>query len=480
MLGLENKKSENFSEWYTDVILKSQMADYAPVQGCIVFRELSYAVWEKIQEELNFRIKKTGHKNVYFPLFIPKRLLEQESEHVEGFVPEVAWVTKGGHTDLEEPLAIRPTSETIMYYMYAQWIQSHRDLPLLLNQWCSVVRWETKATKPFLRTREFLWQEGHTVHAAKKEANDEVMLMLETYKEIIEGLLAIPVFIGKKSEGEKFPGADLTTTLEALMPDGKALQCGTSHDLGQNFSKAFKIKFLDENEKEAFAWQTSWGVSTRLIGAVVMVHGDDKGLVMPPKVAPLQVVIVPIPSSDEKQNKAVLTKAREYAMALSKGGISAKVDDRNDKKPGWKYNEWELKGVPLRVEVGARDLEKKGSILVRRDSGVKQFVLETDFVQKSLDVLDDVQNSLFKKAKAFLDSSVSVAITFEEFKDVLENKKGFVKAAWCGFEKCAEEIKVQTTATVRFLPFEKEGLPSDKCVKCGQNAKETAYFAKSY
>ncbi len=479
-MALENKKAENFSEWYTEVILKSAMADYAPIQGCIVFRELSYAIWEKIQDDFNARIKATGHKNAYFPMFIPQSLLRQESDHFAGFTPEVAWVTKGGSTDLAEPLAIRPTSETIIYHMYSKWVQSHRDLPILLNQWCSVVRWETKATKPFLRTREFLWQEGHTVHANGEQADAEVMQILREYKALIEGLLAIPVLIGKKSEGEKFAGALYTTTLEALMPDGKALQAGTSHNLGQNFSKAFGIKFLDENEKEAFAWQTSWGISTRLIGAMIMVHGDDKGLVIPPKVASLQAVIVPIPISDTVENGRVLSQAGKLKAVLEKEGFAVKLDDREDKSPGWKYNEWELKGVPVRIEIGKRDLEKGGCVMVRRDSGEKAFVQDGAVALKVREALEKMQEALFEKAKMFRDSHVHAARDFGEFKAVLKEKRGFVRASWCASAKCEDEIKQETGATVRFIPFEAEPLISHQCVKCGEKAVEVAYFAKSY
>ncbi len=479
-MALESKKNENFSEWYLEVIQKSAMADYAPIQGCIVFRELSYAIWERIQEEINAKIKATGHKNAYFPMFIPQSLLQQEASHVQGFSPEVAWVTRGGSTDLAEPLAIRPTSETIMYHMYAKWIKSHRDLPLLLNQWCSVVRWETKATKPFLRTREFLWQEGHTVHAAKEQADKEVMLILGFYKELIENTLAVPVFIGKKSEGEKFPGALYTTTLEALMPDGKALQCGTSHNLGQNFSKAFGIKFLDENEKEAFAWQTSWGVSTRLIGALIMVHGDDKGIILPPKVASLQIAIVPIPISDSVENARVLSAAGKLKTDLEKAGFSVKLDDRDDKSPGWKYNEWELKGVPIRIEIGKRDLEKNGCVMARRDTGEKAFVETSHASAKASELLEKMQDAMLEKARMFRDSHVHAVRDMAEFADALEKKKGFVKAAWCASAKCEEGIKQETSASPRFIPFDEETMPTPVCVKCGEKAVEVAYFAKSY
>lgn len=356
--GITVRKNEDFSEWYTQVVLKSGLADYAPVKGCMIFREHSYAIWEKIQEIFNKKIKETGHRNVYFPLFIPESFLKKEAEHFQGFVPQVAWVTMGGNSPLEEKLAIRPTSETIMYATYAKWIRSWRDLPIKLNQWCSVVRWETKATKLFLRTREFLWQEGHTAHATKEEADREVMEILNAYKDVIETYLAIPVLVGKKTEMEKFAGALYTTALEAMMPDGKALQMGTSHQLGQHFSKVFDIKFLDKDEKEQYVWQTSWGFTTRVIGAVVMVHGDDKGLVLPPKVAPVQVVIVPIPYKGAETG-AIMTKAKEILEKLQKKDIAVVLDDRQEYTPGWKFNQWELKGVPIRIEIGPRDLKQK-------------------------------------------------------------------------------------------------------------------------
>ncbi len=479
-MPLENKKNENFSEWYTEVIAKSKMADYAPIQGCIVYREWSYEIWEKIQDFFNKLIKSSGHHNVYFPMFIPKSLLTKESEHFAGFTPEVAWVTKGGASDLAEPLAIRPTSETIMYDSYAKWVRSHRDLPILLNQWCSVVRWETKATKPFLRGREFLWQEGHTVHSSQAEADEEVMKILAYYKQVCEELLCIPVFVGRKSDKEKFAGALYTTTLEAMMPDGKALQAGTSHNLGQHFAKAFGIKFLDKNEKESLAWQTSWGISTRLLGALIMVHGDDKGLVLPPAIAPIQLVIVPIPSNDSVENAQINSKANDYKRHLEAAGVSVAFDDSTDKNPGWKYAEWELKGVPLRVEIGRRDLEKNGVMLVRRDSGAKQFVAEKDVVKLAQEFLDDIQKTLLDRAKAFRDSRVSQARDFAEFKKILEENKGFVAAPWCQSGECEEKISQETTATIRFLPFEPEPLFADNCVSCGKPAKQIAYFAKSY
>lgn len=476
--GVTVKKSEDFSEWYTQVILKSGMADYAPVKGCMIFREHSYAIWEKIQDIFNKRIKSTGHKNVYFPLFIPESFLKKEAEHFEGFVPEVAWVTVGGDTPLEERLAIRPTSETIMYATFSRWIRSWRDLPIKLNQWCSVVRWETKATKLFLRTREFLWQEGHTAHATKEEADKEVMEILGFYKEIMEDYLAVPVLTGKKTENEKFAGALYTMTLEAIMPDGKALQMGTSHNLGQHFSKVFDIKFLDQNEKETPVWQTSWGISSRMIGALTMVHGDDKGLVLPPKIAPVQVVIVPIPYKNLEADQ-ISTKTKEIFRKLHEKGIEVVLDDRPEYTPGWKFNEWELKGVPIRIEIGPRDIKQKQVTLARRDTHTKTAVKENETVETTEKMLQEIQDDLFNKAKKYLTSNTFTAQNYDEFKKTLTEKGGFIKASWCGDSKCEETIKEETGATIRLIPLEKEKTFS-KCVRCGQEAKETVYFARSY
>jgi len=477
-MGVTVKKSEDFSEWYTQVVVKSGLADYAPVKGCMIFREHSYAVWEKIQEIFNEKIKATGHRNVYFPMFIPESFLKKEAEHFQGFVPEVAWVTIGGDRPLEERLAIRPTSETIMYATYAKWIRSWRDLPIKLNQWNSVVRWETEATKLFLRTREFLWQEGHTAHATKEEADREVMEILNAYKDVMESYLAIPVLTGMKTENEKFAGALYTTTLEALMPDGKALQMGTSHQLGQNFSKVFDIKFLDKEEKERYVWQTSWGFSTRVIGALVMVHSDNKGLVLPPKVAPIQVVIVPIPYKDTDV-KLILAKAREIYEKLQKHGVLAVLDDRAEYTPGWKFNEWELKGVPIRVEIGPRDVKQKQVTLARRDTLEKNAIKEEQIVNAVTKLLEKIQKNLFNRAKKFLKENITTVKTYDEFKTVLKEEGGFIRACWCSSPTCEEKIKEETGATIRLIPFEKEKTFS-KCTYCGQEAKEVVYFARAY
>lgn len=476
-LGITVRKSEQFSEWYTEVILKSELTDYAPIKGCIVFREYSYAIWEKIQDFFNKKIKEMGHKNAYFPIFVPEGFLRKEAEHFEGFVPECAWITIGGNTELEERLALRPTSEAIIYSMYKKWIRGWRDLPIKLNQWCNIVRWE-KAPKPFLRTREFLWQEGHTAHAIKEEADKEVMDILNIYKDLIENHLAIPVLIGKKTESEKFAGALYTTALEALMPDGKALQLGTSHNLGQNFSKVFGIKFIGEDEEEHYVWQTSWGVSTRLIGAMVMVHGDDKGLVLPPREAPYQVVIVPIFYKDTGR-EVILEKAREVFSKLQENGISAILDDRAEYTPGWKFNQWELKGVPIRIEIGPRDVEKEQVIAARRDTLERVAVKDDELISTITEMLKEIQDNLFNRAKKFLNEHITKVETYKEFKEVLREKGGFIRACWCSKSSCEEKIKEETGATIRLIPFEKEKVFSN-CVYCGEEANEVVFFAKAY
>ena len=476
-LGITVRKSEQFSEWYTQVILKSELADYAPIKGCIIFREYSYAIWEKIQDFFNERIKETGHKNAYFPLFVPESFLRREAEHFEGFVPECAWITIGGSSELEERLALRPTSEAIIYSMYKKWIRGWRDLPIKLNQWCNIVRWE-KAPKPFLRTREFLWQEGHTAHATKEEADKEVMDILNIYKELIENHLAIPVLVGGKTESEKFAGALYTTALEALMPDGRALQLGTSHNLGQNFSKVFGIKFIGEDEEEHYVWQTSWGVSTRLIGAMVMVHGDDRGLVLPPREAPYQVVIVPIFYKDVER-EVILEKAREVFSKLQENGISAILDDRAEYTPGWKFNQWELKGVPIRIEIGPRDVENEQVIAARRDTFEKVAVKDEELISAINEMLKKIQDNLFNRAEKFLNEHITKVETYDEFKEVLRKKGGFIKACWCSKSRCEEKIKEETGATIRLIPFEKESVFSN-CVYCGEEANEVVFFAKAY
>ncbi len=476
--GITAKKSEQFSKWYTQVVLRSELADYAPVKGCMVFREYSYAIWEKIQKYFDERIKEAGHKNAYFPIFIPERFLKKEAKHFEGFVPECAWVTVGGERKLRERLAVRPTSETVIYTMFKKWIKSWRDLPIKINQWCNIVRWETRATKLFLRTREFLWQEGHTAHATFEDAEKEVMEILNIYKDLMEDLLAIPVLAGKKSELEKFAGALYTAALETLMPDGKALQMGTSHNLGQNFSRAFNIQFVGEDEKKRYVWTTSWGITTRLIGAVVMVHGDDKGLVLPPEIAPYKVVVIPI-FYKEVERDLILNKAREVSERLNQNGITTIIDDRAEYTPGWKFNEWELKGVPMRIEVGPRDIERSQVVAARRDTFERVEVKEEQLVSVMNEMLAAVQNNLFNRAKKFLENNITTVKGYREFKKALRKKRGFLKACWCSSKECEEKVKEETGATISMILSEKEK-PFSDCVYCGNKAKDVVLFAKSY
>ncbi|MDR2203417.1 MAG: proline--tRNA ligase [Nitrososphaerota archaeon] len=476
--GVTVKKNIDFSEWYVEVVLKAELADYAPVKGCMIIRPDAYAVWEKIQEVVNQKIKATGHRNTYFPMFIPETFLKQEAEHFEGFTPEVAWITQGGNTPLEEKLAVRPTSETIMYSMYSKWIRSWRDLPLKINQWCNIVRWETKATKLFLRTREFLWQEGHTAHATAEECETEVMWALNMYKDIIENTLAIPVLIGTKSESEKFAGALYTTAVESIMPDGKALQMGTSHNLGQHFAKVFDVKYIGEDKMDHFVWQSSWGITTRLIGAMIMIHGDDKGLIMPPKVAPTHVVIVPIPFKGQ-DTEAIAAKTQEIAEILKNKGLSVILDDRQEYTPGWKFNQWELKGIPIRIELGPRDLKNCQVVIVRRDTGQKTFVKETDILTTIETLLQDIQNNMLIKARNILQEKTTAVKSYDEFKQIVESKGGFIKVSWCRNPECEAKIKEETGATIRIIPFEKE-TPQTNCIYCGRTGKDTAYFARSY
>ncbi len=474
--GIKNKKAGDFPEWYAEIVQKAGLADYAPIAGCMVIKPYGYAIWENIKKWFDSRIKETGHRNAYFPLFIPESFLKKEAEHFSGFTPEVAFIDKKEETEAgEDRYALRPTSETIIYDSYSKWIRSWRDLPLLLNQWCNIVRWETKATKLFLRTREFLWQEGHTVHRTEKEADREVMYILNLYKELAETLLAIPVITGKKTENEKFAGALYTTSIEALMPDGKALQMGTSHNLGQNFSKPFNIKFKDRDEKEKYAWQTSWGFSTRLIGAIAMVHGDDRGLVLPPRIAPIQIVIIPI--IFEKNKSRVLAEGEKIRKELE-GDFSVEFDRRDEYSPGWKFNEWEMLGVPLRIEIGPADIKKKQAVLVRRDTGEKKTIKRNQLKKEAEKMLEAVQKNLFRKAKKFLTDSTVSAKTFEEFKEAIENKK-MVKANWCGDSGCEESIKEETAATIRVIPFRGEKAKG-KCVHCAAKAKHVVYFARQY
>jgi len=475
--GITVKKSDDFSEWYTQVVQRAELADHAPVQGCMVIRPNGYALWESIRKTLDQEFKKLGVRNVYFPQFIPESFLKKEAEHFQGFVPECAWVTIGGETKLGERLAIRPTSETIINHMFKKWIRSWRDLPLKINQWCNIVRWES-ATKFFVRTTEFLWQEGHTAHKTMKEADKMMMDILRVYQRFIENYLAIPVLTGKKTEREKFAGALTTTTVEALMPDGRAIQMGTSHNLGQNFSNVFDIKFLDKDEKEKLVWTTSWGVSTRMIGALIMAHGDDKGLILPPKITHTHVVIVPI-FYKKTQKKRVLSKAKKIKQALEKENLNVILDDRVEYTPGWKFNEWELKGIPLRIEIGPKDVKKKRLTLVRRDNLKRTVVNERNIAKKIKKMLDDIQKSLYRRANRFLKSRITTVKTFDEFKKVLKSKGGFIRASHCLDEGCEERIKDVTGATIRTIPFKKENIFSN-CIYCGKETKEVVYFAKAY
>ncbi len=468
-------KEEAFSQWYIDVVKKADLADYTPVKGCMVIKPYGYALWENMQQCLDRRIKATGHKNAYFPLFIPESLLKKEAEHVEGFAPEVAWVTHGGNQKLEERLAVRPTSEAIIGSLYSKWIRSWRDLPVLINQWANIVRWE-KVTRPFLRTTEFLWQEGHTAHKNQEEAEEETLKILTVYKDYIEQDLAIPVIIGRKSNNEKFAGAMHTYTLEALMGDGKILQAGTSHNLGQNFAKAFDIRFLDENQQEQFAWTTSWGTSTRLVGGIIMVHGDERGLKLPPKVASVQMVIVPIFFDTSKQE--VMEKAREYKSLLEKK-FKVELDDRDSYTPGWKFNEWEMKGVPVRLEIGPRDLAQNQVVAVRRDKGNKVIISEKE-VESTLEKwMADIQNNLFLQARSRLEENIRFTDNYESFKEIMEEKRGFIKAFWCGNEKCEDQIKKDSKATIRCIPLE-EHKEKGKCIFCGEESSSLVYFGRAY
>jgi prolyl-tRNA synthetase len=462
-----------FPQWYTDVILKTDLVDYSPVKGFMVIKPYGFGIWENIQAFADRRFKETGHKNCYFPLLIPESLLTKEAEHVEGFAPEVAWVTHGGHNELAERLCVRPTSETIICSMYSKWLKSYRDLPYLYNQWCSVVRWE-KTTRPFLRTSEFLWQEGHTLHETYEEAKAETLQMLDIYKEVAEDLLAMPVVCGQKSENEKFAGADSTYTMEALMHDGKALQSGTSHFLGQHFTKAFEIQYSDRDGNLANPYHTSWGISTRLIGGLIMVHGDNRGLVLPPRVAPTQVAIVPIAA-----HKGNVMEVVDSIYAGLKESVRVEVDDRPNYSPGWKFNEWEMKGVPVRLEIGPKDIEKNQVTIFRRDTLEKTQIPMENLKESIENLLDDIHDGLYNKALKLREEKTYVAKNMDEFKKTIEETPGFIKAMWCGDTECELKVKEETGATIRCMPFEQENL-ADTCVCCGKKAEKMAYFAKAY
>ncbi len=461
----------DFAQWYTDVVKKAELIEYSSIRGCMILRPLGYAIWENIQKQLDADFKATGVENVYMPMFIPERLLQKEKDHVEGFAPEVAWVTHGGGEALQERMCVRPTSETLFCDLYSKIIHSHRDLPKLYNQWCSVVRWE-KTTRPFLRSMEFLWQEGHTAHATAEEAEERTIQMLNVYADFCERVLAIPMIKGRKSEKEKFAGAHATYTIEALMHDGKALQSGTSHNFGDGFARAFDIQYADKNNTLQYVHQTSWGMSTRIIGAIIMVHGDDSGLVLPPRIAPIQIMIIPI-----NQNKeGVLDRAYELKEKLS--SFQVKVDD-SDKSPGWKFSEQEMRGVPIRIEIGPKDIEANQAVIVRRDTREKIIVSLDEITEKTGEILEQMQSDMLERARRHRDTHTYVARSMEEFEKIINEKPGFIKAMWCQDESCEKEIKEKTGATSRCMPFEQRKL-SDTCVCCGKPAKVMAYWGKAY
>jgi prolyl-tRNA synthetase len=462
----------DFAKWYTDIVTKAELVDYSSVRGCLALLPYGYAIWENIQRTFDGWLKETGHENVYLPMFIPESLLQKEKDHVEGFAPEVAWVTHGGSEELTERLCVRPTSETLFCDMYSHIIHSYRDLPKLFNQWCSVVRWE-KATRPFLRTVEFLWQEGHTAHESEEEAETETIRILNLYAELCENVLAMPVVKGKKSEKERFAGAMTTYSVEAMMHDGKALQSGTSHNFGDGFARAFDIQYTDRNNQLQYIYQTSWGISTRLIGGIIMTHGDDNGLVLPPLIAPVQVVIVPI-----SQHKEGVLDAAASLLSRIKPFCRVKLDD-SDKSPGWKFSEHEMKGIPIRLEVGPKDIENQQVVLVRRDTGEKKAVPADDIEREIPALLEEIQGNLYAKARANRDAKTFSAKTLSEFEDVLEKHTGFIKAMWCGERACEDVIKEKTGATSRCMPFEQEAI-SDVCVCCGKPATIMALWGKAY
>jgi len=471
------KRTEDYSRWYTDVIAAAELADYAPVKGCMIIRPNGYAIWERMQAALDDMFKETGHQNAYFPLFIPESFLQKEAEHVEGFAPEVAVVTHAGGSKLEEPLIIRPTSETIIWNAYRSWIQSYRDLPLLINQWANVVRWEMR-TRLFLRTTEFLWQEGHTAHASYEDAEEETLKMLGVYKRFAEEFMALPVIEGRKTEREKFAGAHHTYSIEAMMGDGKALQAGTSHNLGQNFAKAFDVTFQTEKGTREYVYATSWGLSTRMIGALIMAHGDDSGIVIPPKLATIQVAVIPIFRKPEERQR-VLEAADKFAAEFKAAGIGVKVDDREQYNPGWKFNEWEKRGVPLRIEIGPRDLDKNQVTLVRRDNSQKTPALQNDLLQSVRATLDTIQAALYEKAKDFREAHSRSVDDYSKFNEILDSESGFLWSHWCGSDACEERVKDETKATIRCIPKDRPQ-ESGKCVVCGAPSDGRVIFARAY
>ncbi|MFR8087975.1 MAG: proline--tRNA ligase [Lachnospirales bacterium] len=464
--------NEDFAQWYTDVVKKAQLIDYAPVRGCMALLPNGYALWEQIQKSLDALFKETGVENVYMPMFIPESLLQKEKDHVEGFAPEVAWITQGGGETLTERLCVRPTSETLFCDLYSKIVQSYRDLPKVYNQWCSVVRWE-KTTRPFLRTMEFLWQEGHTAHATAEEAEERTVQMLNLYADFCEQYLAIPMIKGRKTDKEKFAGAHSTYTIEAMMHDGKALQSGTSHNFGDGFAKAFGIQFTDKDNKLAYVHQTSWGMSTRIIGAIIMVHGDDDGLVLPPRIAPTQIMVIPV-----AQHKEGVLETADALTARLKKHYRVQVD-ATEKSPGWKFSEQEIRGIPLRVEIGPKDIEKNQAVIVRRDTREKYFVSLDEIEQKAGEIMETMQKDMLERARAHRDSHTYDAHDYEEFQDIIAHKPGFVRAMWCGDEACELKIKEDTTATSRCMPFDAQPIDT-RCVCCGKPAKALVYWGKAY
>ncbi len=469
-------QGEDFSRWYIDVIKKADLMDYSPVRGCIVFKPDGFEIWEHIQEEMNRRFKETGHRNAYFPMFIPESFFQKEKDHIEGFNPELPWVTEAGGDKLEERLAIRPTSETMIGHMYSKWIQSYRDLPVLINQWANVVRWE-KRTLPFIRTSEFLWQEGHTAHENETEAREETMQMLEIYRDFVEGYLAIPVITGQKTPSERFAGAVDTYSIEAMMKDGRAVQAGTSHYLGTKFAVAFEIQYLSRDNVLEYVHTTSWGTSTRLIGSMIMVHGDDRGLALPPKVAPTQVIMIPI--GPPKTREAVIGRTDELFKELKRAGVRVRVDDRGDVTPGWKFNEYEMRGVPVRLELGPRDMENGVCVLVSRISGEKKVIQQENLVEEVQAMLEQVHNEMFERALKFREDHFYSVDTLNEMKASMEEKRGFALAGWCGSEECESKVKEETGATSRNIPFN-PAETKQVCICCGKPAEHTVVFAKAY
>jgi len=479
-LGITAKKNDNFSEWFSQIVDKSGLADYISAKGFIILKPYGYAIWESIKDYLDKKLKETGHNNGFLPCLIPESLLNKEEDHFKGFNTEVFWVTHSGDTKLNEKLALRPTSEALLYSIFPKWISSYRDLPLRINFWNTALRAEIKSTKPFIRNSEFLWQEGHTVHSSKEEAEDQVIMILNIYKNLIESILSIPTITGYKSNKEKFVGAEYTTTLEGMMPDGKALQLGTSHNLGRNFSKPFKIKFLNRENNEEFAWQTSWGTSWRLIGALIMVHGDDQGLILPPKIAPIQIIIIPIYKNNNE--KTVKESANILKNNLSDLGYRVFVDERNEYTAGWKYNEWEVKGVPIRISIGQRDIENNTIEIVRRDNKQKQVISLNELDENIVKIFESIQSDLFNNAEKYLKEKIKMVINYEEFTKIMNSSDGFIQSGWCGKEECEVRIKEDTSADIRVIPFNQNESNEElkNCIYCNNKSEKTVVFARAY